>query len=462
VTVAAIRLRHGLRQPSWSLAWAIPLGLLCGWLLETRPLYVELPAAALASLPLLLSPRVRLLFIVFGTVFVFGPGQVNSSKLLFLFGGAIAFAGAIVRARLLTRTRAFGLLAPVLRCSILVGVLVIVSLPVAKSNGVTITEWVRDVTPYVLFAWAPLFALDAQSALTARELRRILVLAGIAGAATFAIHWFQARQIAQFSSSTVGLPTFLLSAALFSFALAMALDGRRNRIGWLAMASLVLAILAATGTRSTLALLVAPLVILIGTRRAVARRFVRLIVLLPIVAALAFISANGLITLTHGNQGLINERVRLLLHSGNSQDQSYIARLNETHAAWRLFRQSPVTGVGPGYQIEWKDAEGGSHSTPYVDSPVGFLSDFGLFGLVVLVALGFAVVSTLRGLRRATGFRSPAQLALLGFAATVCAWSVNQVAFEDKGLVPGLVLLLALGLTDLTRLSGHSDGLARE
>jgi hypothetical protein len=79
-----------------------------------------------------------------------------------------------------------------------------------------------------------------------------------------------------------------------------------------------------------------------------------------------------------------------------------------------------------------------------VDSPVAFLADYGLVGLLVAVLLVGGFVSVVRRLRRRTGGRTTMQLALVGFGAIVLAFSVAVVPFEDKGLSAGLILLLSL------------------
>jgi O-antigen ligase len=405
-----------------------------------------LPALILASLPLLVSPRARVLFLVFGSILVFGPRDVNAPKLAFLCGLAVSFVAALLRSRTLSRTPAYKDLSPLFGASVALLALVLVSFSVAMSNGVSALAWFRDVHPYVLLAWAPLFAFDAQSAFSGRGLRRLIALAGITGAALFTLNWLARRAIASPLPAQFGLTTFLLGAALFAFAMAVALDGNRARLRWLALASLIFALLATTGTRSSAVLLAAPLAIVAGTRRRLMKRSLRLAIALPLAALLVAIAAQTLVRVTHANAHELSRRVELLLHAGGSSDQSYVDRLREIHSAWTLFKTEPVFGVGPGHTIPWQDASGNLKANTFVDTPVGFLPDFGLFGVVVVGLIVASFVSVLRRLRRRTGQRTTAQLALVGFSAVVVAWSVLQVPFEDKGLSTGLVLLLALAL----------------
>jgi O-antigen ligase len=456
VTALAARwalLRH--RRPSTE-PWAIPAfaaALTAGWLFESRLMLIELAAVLLLALPLLVSPKTRVIFIVVGTVGIFGPSELNPSKMLFLFGATVALGGALWRGRELVRTPAYADLKPLFHSSFALLFVVALSLPVAHFNGVPDKEWLRDVAPYVLLSWAPVFALDAQSAFSIRALRRLIALVGLAGAAIFAKYWYQGHEISTAFSGDAGLATLLLSAALFSFAFAMALDGEKGRWRWLALGSLVFAMLATTGARTAAVLLVAPFAIAVGTRQGLARRWVRLAVVLPIAALLVAIGAQSLLRLVNANSERVTERVNLLFQAGGGSDASYVNRLNEIDAAWALFRSAPVFGVGPGHIIPWTDTQGDVREQATIDPPVGFLVDYGLVGLLAVGYLAASFVAVLRRLRRRAGERTTAQLALIGFGTVLVAYSFLQTPFEDKGLGTGLILLLAVASREATECS---------
>jgi O-antigen ligase len=414
------------------------------WLLASRPKMIDLVAVLLLARPLLVSPRVRVIFLMVGTLVAFGPASLNTPKLLFLFGAAVALGGALSRSRELVDTPAYEALRPLLHAAFVLLVVVLISLPVALVHGVAKKDWLRDVAHYVLLSWAPLFAVDAQSAFSVRALRRLMALFGLGAAGVFAIHLLHRHGFATLYGGDVGLATLLLGAALFSFAIAMALDGERGRLRWLGLAALVFAMLASTGTRTVATLLAAPLAVVVGSRRGITRRSVRLAVAVPIAALLAAIGTQSLLHLVHANSQAVSQRIQLFFQSGSRSDQSYSYRIREVHSAWALFKTEPVFGVGPGHVIPWRDDDGTLRQDTYIDSPVGFLPDYGIVGLAAVAYLVASFFSIVRRLRRRTGTRTTSQLALVGFGAVVLAYSVLQVPFEDKGLPVGLMLLLAI------------------
>ena len=436
--------------PAWVvLAVTIPVAMLLGRLVVTHRMLALLPAAALVAMLLLTSPHARVLFIVFGGLLIFQSSeQLDFKKLLFLMGATVAFAGAFMRSRKLSSTAAYADMSPLFYVSFAFVALLLVSLPVAQYYGTPDKAWLRDIAPYMLFACAPLFAFDAQSAMSTRALRRLVATAGIAGGAAFALRWIAKRGIANLPWATIGLPTFLLGAALFAFGMAVVLEGRRGWSRWLVLTSLLLAMLISTGTRSAAVLLVAPLAIVIGTRERFSRRAIRLAVAIPIAALLAVFGTQSLLKLVHANRGTLASRAALVFHTGGSSDRSYLDRVSQTKAAWTLFTDQPLLGAGPGHVIEWRDSFGRLKADPNVDSPAAYPAKFGLAGLIPLAVLVGAFVSFLRRLRQRAGGRTTAQLALIGYAAVVAAWFVLGVPFGDKGLSSGFLLLVALAVSE--------------
>jgi len=429
---------------------------LAGFAFVASPVLVLLPVAVLLASPLLVSSRVRVLFLVIGTVAVFGPSELNAAKILFLFGATLALVGAFSHSRTLVQTPAYADIRPLLLASFALLVVVALSMPVALFNGVAFQEWLRDVSPYVLLAWAPLFALDAQSAFDVRALRRLIAVVGLIGAAAFTSNWYGRREVAAgLTENEYGLATLLLSAALFSFAIAIALDADTGRLRWLALAALVFGMMATTGTRSAAVLLVAPLAILFGTRERFARRSLRFVAMLPIAAILVVLSAQSLLKLVSADPEVVSTRLEVLARSGTSADASFQDRLNAITSAWDLFTSAPLFGVGPGYPIPWVDVSGATQANTFVDTAVGFLPDYGLIGLAAVAFVVAAFVSVVRRLQLRTGGRTTAQLALIGLGVVLVAYTPLQVPFEDKGLSVGLILLLAIALREAADASLH-------
>ena len=439
------------RGPAWLVAipcTALAAGL--GFLWLDRPTMATFFVLPFAALPLVLSGRVRALVFVFGSLAVFqSSDELTGQKLLFFFAVMIAFAAIVARLPELSQMPAYHDLAPMLRASIVLLGLSAVSLLVASANDVPQREWLRDISPYILIASAPLFALDAHASFSERGLRRLIVIGGSLGALAFTVTWLTNRGIADLSFVPIGLPTMLLPAALFAFAMSAFLEGERGRVAWLALAACIIAMMVATGTRTSLLLVAAPLAITFGSRKRLTRRSLRLLVAVPLVAVIGVAAAEGVIGVTGGDRGVLAERIEQISTTGEGvADRSYLDRVSQTEAAWALFRSSPLLGVGPGVPIEWTDSLGRPKSSPLVDSPASFLTKFGLLGLAAVGFLVAGFVGSLRRIRRRTGLRSVTQYALIGYVAVFASMSFLVNTFEDKGLSIGLALLLALAVRE--------------
>jgi hypothetical protein len=439
---------------------SVPLSLcvavLVGWSFVHHRTLVELVAVLLTTAPLLFSARVRILFLVFGALLVFqSDPQLTPPKLYYLLGAAVAGAGALARRRQLRDDPVRRDFAPLFAASRAFALLTVVSLFVSLAYHTPHRVWLRDASSYLLFAAAPLFAYDAYTAFGQRGLRRLIVVAGLAGSAAFAAHWLSSRGIVKVSSA-FGLPTFLLGAALFSYAMAVVLEGDRRRLHWLMLASAILAGLIATGTRSSLILLAVPIAIILGARRHFARRSIRFAIVIPAASLLVLIGVQFLIRYTSAHRDVLQERVQLLRHTGTSSDKSYVDRLAQTTVAWKAFTTSPGLGVAPGYSFTWVDPTGLEKSGTVVDTPVEYLAKFGVFGLWPLLVLAVSVQRMLGRLRKRTGGRTIGQLAIIGLGGAFVSWWALGVPFDDKGFAIGFLLLLSLALSEASSASRRS------
>jgi hypothetical protein len=153
-----------------------------GWVVAARPAIAALCVFALPGLLLLVSPRARVVLMAFGPIVFFGESaDFTAQKQLFLLAAAAAFIGSFLRSYGLRHTFEYRTLRPLFVASTAFLMLGAMSLVVAELGGVPLTPWLRDVSPYMLFAAAPYFALDAATTLTARRLRLLLCVAGVLG-----------------------------------------------------------------------------------------------------------------------------------------------------------------------------------------------------------------------------------------------------------------------------------------
>jgi hypothetical protein len=123
-------------------------------------------------------------------------------------------------------------------------------------------------------------------------------------------------------------------------------------------------------------------------------------------------------------------------------DLSLQLRWAQTRAAWNIFATWPVTGGGPGVIIPWINWDGELVAESWADTPVTILAKFGIFGLVIWGALGWAVLKTLRRLRRGNEASLTARSALLGFATGLVVLTPLGPQLEDKGTALAMIMLL--------------------
>jgi O-Antigen ligase len=409
-----------------------------------KPTAALLPLALLGGLLLLVDARVRILFVVFGGLLTLQSSSgLGHLKLLYLAGVLASFGGALFRFSQSRDVAIRAFASPLLRVSVAMAALIAISLLVARANGIVRTDWLRDVAPYVLFATAPIFALDAHWAFRRRGLTRLLVVGGLVATAAFSTHWLEQRHIAHLPFSQFALSSFFFPAALFAYATASALHTRERRLRWLFLAALVFALLVVTGTRSTLILAVAPVVVAFGARRFLSARFIRLVLLAPAAVLVIAVAVFSAVRATHASTSTISKRITILKHTGTSSDASYKDRQAQTRAARDVFYAHPAFGSGPGTYFSWQMTGVGQRSDFIVDTPLDFPAKFGLLGLAVIVFLVLEYGSFMKAAFRFNHPR-PETLALAAFAALAVLDSSLTNPLEDKGCTLGLVLLLAL------------------
>jgi O-antigen ligase len=445
-TPAAI-LSSGKRRPPNVLIASVLLltSVVAGLALEIKPFLGLVPIAALASALLLVSGRARILFVLFGGLFILQSEQsLDKSKMAFLAVFSVAFLGAYLNTRRMYQTPAYRLARPLLTASTALVALIGLSLAVAHAFQTPLVgAWLRDAAPYLLFASAPIFALDAQASLSKRQLVALLVAAGAIGAIAFAVYWLHRRGIANLQASRIGLASHFVPAALFAYAMSATLQARRTR--WLILAASVFALLLVTGTRTTLVLVVAPIFIALGARRYRASRSVRLALIGPVAIAVTLGLGFAVVRASGGNEANLSKRISILKSTGGETDASYNERLQQTRVAWDTFKAHPVVGHGPGTAFEWQTQNRIDVSSFLLDTPLTLPAKFGIAGLGVLALVIAKYWSFCKALSRR---REPgiAYLALLGYLAVVVASVPGSSPFEDKGFSFGLILVLALAL----------------
>ena len=419
--------------------------------------------------------RFRLAFVLFGgMVALQSSPTLDATKFAYLVGTVLCLVGALAAVWSARRTPEVRLRAPWLAASAALAALIAMSFLVARGEGTSLTDWVRDIAAYALFAVVPVFALDGQASASRKLLVGMLVLAGLLGGLAWAVEWLSRRQILELPFERLVFPSGQLPGMLYLFAMATALTAGRRVAAWAVLAGVILGLFLLTGTRSSLLLLIGPLVMAALAGRARIRSSLRAIVSHGVVAValvLAFQLALALPALLGpgrtaeepgssvgpGGSGLteilgpnvVGDRFGSLpVVLGNpASDPSFKERISQYQAAWALFVSSPIVGVGPGHSIDWVDVSGYPRTGFTADTPLVMPAKFGLLGILVLlgavVAYGFTVRTALR-----RDPRSGITLTLVGYGVLTMVGLPLGFPIEDKGASLALMLLLALAFAE--------------
>jgi hypothetical protein len=143
----------------------------------------------------------------------------------------------------------------------------------------------------------------------------------------------------------------------------------------------------------------------------------------------------------------------------SGSDLSLRLRWSETVSAWTIFVSSPLVGRGPGVPIPWINSDGTHMANFFADTPITVLAKFGIFGLAIWAALGWATILTLRRLRRLGRGGSVARSAFLGFGTGLVVLAPFGPQLEDKGTGLALILLLGLALSVIRTAEADGPGL---
>jgi O-antigen ligase len=431
-----------------TLATGYSMAVLAGVTLVLEPTLLILFLLLVCAGLLVVSPEVRLAFAVLGALATFQSSEsVNTTKIIYLLGLVVCIAAALLEAHRLPLSEPSGA-PPLLRACGAFGCFTLLSAFVALRHGTPMLHWFRDAAPYLLFSVCPVLALDA------RRCRRwyqtaVLILAGMISTLAFSFEWLDRHGLTN-TLPHLGLPTFLLPAALFSLTSAGALHWKRHRRVALLMSSAILTLVLVTGTRLGVIFLVALIVIPTMSGRHQLSKISR-----PLIITAAAISA--ILTVTYFSGPLHIDSTKLLARlqaitviiNDPSSDPSYRDRQQQTKSALTAFQSSPIVGMGPGYSFEWFEVRGGQRS-PTIDSPLAFPAKFGALGCLVLIVVVRAFIVNLR-LTPPTADSQVWRSALLGYACIIATWMATNSPFEDKGLWLGALLLLALNWSSTHR-----------
>lgn len=404
---------------------------------------------SIASLFLVTRPTGRLALFVFGGLFALGGTSGLSAEKL-------AYAVILVILVVIALARLGGTLAAIepqrraaaramLGASLLYFVLVVFQALMGLHDGRSATIVAQDAFTYVLLVVAPLIALDAAVGMSLRQLKPVVVVAGVLAASSWAVYWLGRRGSGFEGLERVALPTSFLAFAVFAIALVIGVNARRQpeRVLWLMFAAAIAVIYISSGSRSLLVFALGLLGIL-G-----ARKFGRLpaglsLVLVPVFLFLAAIGTGYLVRLLPDGERILERFARTIdLLGGNgsglASDGSFSDRTRAYESTWQFFTESPLLGNGLGFI--YPRVNSAADDGLSLDSPILILAKFGLIGIIPLL------VFTVAFFRFVSVHRGPGSIRLAGTSLRVFGFiALGRLFFvaptEDKGLGLGLALLI--------------------
>ena len=418
-----------------------------------RPTYAVLAPAPFVAWFIWRQAGARMTFVVVGglLVLVSNTNHLTVWKVAYFAGVALALI-SILRQRALyadlrQRSTTIRALAPM---TLALGVLIVLSLPVAHAEHTALSPGLRDAATYGLAASVPLFIWDFERNASPRLGRlAILLLAvgGVLSGLSLLVQWLGSRGVVSTRVSLHLLPGQLLPGALALLLAARAGSVARGR-GWYAAGALAIPLaLILAGTRSVLPLLVCVVIVLVS--RWSEKRTVLLWT--GAAAVVVAILVAGMVALGHhGHPGVakLAHRITSIPHTlaHPNSDASYRLRASEWRVAWQTFKAHPIVGTGPGHTFTWSCRTAGcvtgTQSRYDIDSPLTFPAKFGLLGLVALGFVIYGLVGFLRVRRRTAPH--DAWLAFAWYLVFAALELPFGWPLEQKDFALGLLLLGAL------------------
>jgi hypothetical protein len=385
--------------------------------------------------------RGRVLLVIVGDLVIMHRSGLAGPKAVYLLLVALAAAAAIPAVREVFRDPARRDDRQLVIAAAAIGILAVLSLPVALARDNAPTDWLRDVAVYGLVAVAPALAIDLRRSAGIRWVTWALIAAGAVGTVSFSANWVMLRGYANlpFDRAGILLPSFYLAAGLMALASGRAIvTTGRERALWALTAVVVFGAMVGSGTRTSAILLAAPLVQLAFSRHR--RPLTIAIAVLVVLAVVLAIAANRNI-----NLGVVGNRlasaITFVRHPG--ADASWQEREAVTRDAITAWRHSPILGVGPGHIFYLHGGiRDGEPAGFQIDTATGYLAKFGLVGIPVLVAFLLTVAAVVRSRVRAG--QLDAALPLIGLMAVALCGFAFSVPLEDKGFPIAFLLSYAL------------------
>ena len=412
-------------------------------------IYAMVVPAAIVLPLLIVSPRARLLFVIFGGMAVLQTSsQLDLAKMAY-FGGTFLCVGVAYVNNFKSKTDVSEKMEPLCQASVLTILILLLTAGISQANGTSLVSWLRDAAPYFLMASIPFLVVDASRASRIdRFALALFILLGLLASGSHFVEWAGNRRgLIDLPLGRLLLPTPTPAVALFFYATARTFFGKKLSVGWLILTLLLPIPHLLTGSRSALLLLLGPAFMLVMNQRQSHRASGR-IVLIVVIAAIAIFTVLPSLVAKFDQQRLIYrlDTIQQLI-TDPSVDSSFDQRSAQTSASIDTFLSHPFMGVGLGTPIPWSTPMRSENSSFNLDTGLSFLAKFGMIGVFLLVAWMVKFKATWTRLSPSLRFNPALKYAFLAFLFQIGAGILLRNPFEDKGTAFSVLVFSILVVT---------------
>lgn len=410
------------------------------------------PPAALiaASMPvvgwMVATPSRRLWTTVFGGLLALGSDGLTIPKMIYLAVMVVIVTAVVGR---FVSGRARHIPAPVFASAVtFVGVLLLASVGGAFRGNAPL-DILRDTATYMLIPAAALVVADAAPSVTRRAGRAVLLVTGLMSSVFVWIEWVQLRGYVELSIGDFFLPSGFPAVALWSYSIVRITREGRQAIWWLVPAVVSIGFPLATGTRSAILYLLAPVGMLVAAARHGERRYaLRVAAAGPLLVLLAVALLLVLADQEDSTQQALSRLQSLQQLEVENLDEapSLAARWVQNRTAAEAVADQPLLGQGPGHRFEFSYQVKGpleaSLSTFTMDTSLTVVAKLGLLGTAVLIWFLLTTSRCLAPLHPAWS------QTMSGFLAVLIPMMVLNNPLENKGLAIAVAIMLASGAAE--------------
>ncbi len=332
------------------------------------------------------------------------------------------------------------------------------SVVIAQMNHISVIDWGRGAFPLVVVCLAAVFTATVQTRqqwnVAAVVFLFLIVNLGASGAAALGGRMGAALGV----PDAVSWGSTLIPAVLIAIGVAMIIEKRQFHWGYVAMVVTGLISAVLTPTRTVWISAGLTVAMLAGTFMF---RHRRPGTAFAVVGFAVLIGGGTLLMWQHSGESSWKEQTaRFSTLQKTSEDPSVRIREEQIREAFRVFRSSPLVGVGLGYQYQYKIAFTSKYEKPNDfnhSDLLNALAKTGLFGTLLIYGV---LISAVLAAVRLQGMATTAEDRAMGLAAEsslVVALIIGNSTpmLQEKGSAFILALIIGLVLSRLNILDAE-------